>query len=410
LLTGKTLANGFRLADQDAFATARGEAFVATADNPSAVYYNPAGIAQLEGLAVRGGLYGICYDTIFTSTGPQNPGREFHSSADCAIVPQFFATYTPEEEPITFGLGVYAPFGGSMNWPEDTGFRSVALKSSLTYVTFNPVVALKVLPSLSLAAGVMANYGAIRLEQGLLANPNTFSIYNYFRFKGCGWAASYNGGALWQPLEQLSFGATIRSPASFKMEGKTAFQVPPNATTTQTRNAHAYFKFPLITTFGVSYRPTPKWNLEFDADYTDWSSMGATTIFQDLPATPNGVNQNAAVRLYWRASWMYEAGVTRYFDNGWHVSAGYVFNESSVPDTYYTPLVADMDRHFLSAGTGFKGKRFNFDVAYQFGYGPPHTVTGSLPSTIAGSNTGQRANGTYEFISHAAIVSVGMNF
>ena len=27
-------ANGFRLADQDAFATARGEAFVATADNP----------------------------------------------------------------------------------------------------------------------------------------------------------------------------------------------------------------------------------------------------------------------------------------------------------------------------------------------------------------------------------------
>ena len=31
-------AGGFRLPDQDAFATARGEAFAATADNPSAVY------------------------------------------------------------------------------------------------------------------------------------------------------------------------------------------------------------------------------------------------------------------------------------------------------------------------------------------------------------------------------------
>jgi hypothetical protein len=42
-------ANGFGLPDQDAFAMGRGEAFVATADNPSAIYYNPAGITQLKG-------------------------------------------------------------------------------------------------------------------------------------------------------------------------------------------------------------------------------------------------------------------------------------------------------------------------------------------------------------------------
>ena len=49
VLAGKVSANGFRLPDQDAFATARGEAFVATADNPSAIYYNPAGITQIRG-------------------------------------------------------------------------------------------------------------------------------------------------------------------------------------------------------------------------------------------------------------------------------------------------------------------------------------------------------------------------
>ena len=46
-------ADGFRLPDQDAFATARGEAFAATADNASAIYYNPAGISQLEGFNFR---------------------------------------------------------------------------------------------------------------------------------------------------------------------------------------------------------------------------------------------------------------------------------------------------------------------------------------------------------------------
>ena len=50
------LANGLRLASQDGFASARGDAFVATADNPSAIYYNPAGITQLEGNNVRAGF------------------------------------------------------------------------------------------------------------------------------------------------------------------------------------------------------------------------------------------------------------------------------------------------------------------------------------------------------------------
>src|SRR5438093_6439788 len=50
---------GTRIVDQDAAATARGEAFVATADNPSAIYYNPAGITQLDGFEARAGLYGI---------------------------------------------------------------------------------------------------------------------------------------------------------------------------------------------------------------------------------------------------------------------------------------------------------------------------------------------------------------
>src|SRR5688500_17253838 len=46
-LPASAFALGIRIADQDARATARGNAFTATADNPSAIYYNPAGITQL---------------------------------------------------------------------------------------------------------------------------------------------------------------------------------------------------------------------------------------------------------------------------------------------------------------------------------------------------------------------------
>jgi long-chain fatty acid transport protein len=406
VLALKASANGFRLPDQDAFATARGEAFVATADNPSAIYYNPAGITQLEGNDLRGGLYGIYLDSTFSppSSNP-NHGHTYDNQDNYAVVPQIFYTFTPTNMPVSFGLGVYVPFGGKSSWPQDTGFRSVALSGNLTYVTINPVVGWKILPSLSIAAGPMVNYVDMNLEQGLEAFAKP--LINYFRFTGNGWSVGYNLGLLWQPMEKLSFGATFRSPAKVTLDGQTEFEDQPFIPSSH-RSAQMDFTFPLSAIGGVSYRPTPKWNIEFDADYTDWSSFSSTTIHQANPPFP--LHPDIPVMLDWQASWMYELGVTRYFDNGWHASAGVVYNENSVPNARYTPLAADMDRYFFSAGTGYKGKHFNFDIAYQFGYGPTHTVTGSKPSSTPGQIAGQTANGNYDFISHAVSVSVGWRF
>ena len=409
ILAGKASANGFQLPDQDAFATARGEAFVATADNPAAIYYNPAGITQLEGNNLRGGLYGSNLDSSFSppNTAP-NHGHTYNNQDKYAAVPQLFYTYTPHDSSLSYGLGVYAPFGGKSSWPQDTGFRAVALDGSLTYLTINPVVAFKVSPSISIAAGVMVNYADMELEQGLgkFQKPLT----NFFRFTGNGWSMGYNLGLLWQPHEKVSIGATFRSSASVTLNGQTDFELQPypNLSQATNRSAHANFTFPFTVISGISYRPTPKWNIEFDADYTDWSSYDSTTIHQVNPPPP--LSPNVSLKLYWQPSWMYEFGVTRYFDSGWHASAGFVYNENSVPNKYYTPIVADMDRYFFSAGTGYKGKHFNFDIAYQFGYGPTHTVTGSKPPSTPGQIVNQNANGKYDFISHAISASVGWRF
>ena len=406
LLALKASANGLGLADQDAFATARGEAFTATADNPSAIYYNPAGITQLEGNNVRGGLYGIYFQPSYTPPSTAaNHGQTYYSSDTLAAIPQLYYTFTPTNFPVSFGLGVYAPYGGSTSWPQDTGFRAVALQSSLNYFTINPVVAFKVLPSLSIGGGVMVNYAKLDLEQGILRTqmPNT----NFFRFNGNGWSVGYNAGILWKPIDQLSFGASFRSSAKITFDGQTDIEQYPVIPTTQTRSAHTDFTFPWTVMGGLSYRPTPKWNLEVDVNYTDWSSFGSNTIHQ--ATKPPGITQDIPLLLDWQASWMYEAGVTRYFDNGWHVSAGYVYNENSVPNANYTPLVPDMNRNFFSIGTGYQGKTFNCDIAYQFGYAPTHTVTGSNPST-AGHIAGQTADGNYGFTSQAVTVSVGMHF
>ena len=166
-----------------------------------------------------------------------------------------------------------------------------------------------------------------------------------------------------------------------ELEGHTEFalQGRPGLDPPGRRSADLDLDFPWTGVLGVSYRPTRKWNLEFNVDYTDWSSLGTTAIRQSGASPPWPVQQNIPVKLGWQSSWMYSVGMTRYFEGGWRVSAGYVFSQNSVPDRYYTPLAADLDRHFFAIGFGHKGKTFDFDMTYQFGYGPDHSVSGSTP-------------------------------
>jgi len=399
--------NGMRLVSQDGFATARGEAFVATADNASAVYYNPAGISQIAGDQARSGVYGIYFDSTFRPpAAAANGGNTYHVKQNTAAAPQLFVTHEFADTPFTFGFGSYSPYGLGLEWPNDTGFYAVGTKSQVTYLRFNPVLSIKILPGLSIAGGAMVDYAKLELRQGLRATAQP--LPNTFQFSGAGWNVGYNFGLLWQAHSKVSIGVTYRSATYFNLSGNTDIQRAPVIPLAK-RDAEAGFVFPMTVAGGIAWKPTPQWNLEIDADYTDWSSLDRVTIHHFTPPNPP-LQQDYPFNLYWRPSWVFSAGLTRYFENGWHVSAGYVFNQSSVPDTYYSPLIADVDRHFLSVGVGNKGRKYDFDVAYQFGYGPDHNVIGSSPSSSTGFFIPQTADGTYDFVSHAILMTVGIRF
>jgi long-chain fatty acid transport protein len=403
-----TDGSGFDLPDTDAFAVGRGLAVTASPDNPSAVFYNPAGLTALPGNNLRVGYYGISLEPQYKN--PQT-GATYGNQESWGGLPQLFYSYGDEKHGLSLGFGIYAPAGLSMTWPDNTGFRTDGTKGSLEEIAFNPVIAYKLTDSLSIGAGVAANYANLDLRQGILWPGQP---YDQFRFQGDGWGVSGNFGILWQPIKQLSFGAALQTGTKINLNGYTTayndvgtplpqspYYYPPFSLRS---DAQADFQFPLKAEAGVSYRPTPKWNVEFDADYIDWDSLGTVNI-QQAHALGSLFPQDLPLTLDWDSSWYYELGVTRYLKNGWHVSAGYIFNQNSVSSAHYTTVAADEDRHYFSVGLGRKGKKFDFDIAYQFGYGPDRTVAGSAPSA-----TGQTADGTYSYLSHAVAVSVGWHF
>jgi long-chain fatty acid transport protein len=377
------LASGTRVGFKDAFATARGNAFVATADNPSAVYYNPAGLTRLEGAQFAGNLY-----TIALSSDYSGPGGAAAMSDNYHNVPSLYATWHPQGAPWAYGFGVYAPFGLSTEWPAGSPLRTFALKNEQTYTTYNFSGAWQFTPELSVGAGLTYNRVTTDLRRalGFLA-PN-----DLFRFEGRGDAVGLNLGLLWQPTPEHSFGLSYSHHTSVNLKG-TSSTIPLIAS----ESASARFPFPEVLILGWSWRPTPEWNIEADLDWTNWNRLGTVTIDKPSGATPLPFN--------WKSGYFYELGATRYLSGGWNVSAGYCYTQNSVPDATYTPAVPDSNRSFYSLGAGYRSGNFSADFAWQYADGGTRRVSGSPPSLI-----GATADGTYKNSINAFSLSAAYRF
>ena len=374
---------GIRIIDQDAEATARGDAFTATADNPSAIYYNPAGITQIPGDNFLVGAYGIYLQSKYS---PAN-GDTFRTKDQPQAAPQIFYTHAFDKVPVTLGVGLYAPFGFALQWPDNAPFRQMALRGGITYVTLNPVLAWRISDTLSIAAGLNVNYARADLENGIL--PFSFPP-NRFTFKGDGYSAGFNLGLMWQPTKQHSFGFSYHSESKMDLSGQSTVALP---TLVHDTHASTEFTFPQFMEAGYSFRPTPDWNFEADIDWADWHQLKTLTLAQ-------ANSSSVSLPFNWRSSFIYEAGVTRYLPKGYRVSAGYIFSQNSVPDSSFNPLVPDSNRNIFSAGVGQTNGSFSWDLAYQFAYGPDRAV----------NNTSFVDDGTYRFISHAISLSFGYHF
>jgi len=376
-------ASGTRVGFKDAFAMARGNAFVATADNPSAVYYNPAGLTQLSGQRLSASAYYVSLQSDY-----HNAASSASMSDDFHTVPQFFYSYKPSEARWAFGAGVYAPFGLSTEWAPNSPLRTFALKNEQTYLTFNLSAAYEVSPKFSIGGGITYNRVSTELSRAI----GVFGPDDLFRFKGDGHAVGYTIGALWKPAPEHSFGISYQAHTSVKMSGTT--DTIPLATA---EPSDATFVFPEVLILGYSYRPTPQWNLEVNLDWTNWNRLDTVTINKASGSVPLPFN--------WESGFLYEFGVTRYLTSNWNVSAGYLYTENSTPDSTYTPAVPDANRNFYSLGIGYNAGSIGANLAWHHAHSSPRTVTGSPPSLI-----GATADGTYDNAIDAFSLSLEWRF
>ena len=130
---------GFSIFEQGAKATGMSGAFVATADDPSAIFYNPAGLAQQREMTVLAGATFINFSNEFVG----DPNSEYTSGTEGkydrhTFVPPNMYAALPIGDNLTVGVGVFAAWGLRTDWQDPWVGRFVSRDADLKTTSVQP--------------------------------------------------------------------------------------------------------------------------------------------------------------------------------------------------------------------------------------------------------------------------------
>jgi len=210
-------ANGFQLPEQGVRAMGMANAFTAVADDASAMWYNPAGIAFLKGGNLMLGAVGILVPKVDFTGNSSNPfGTAAHASSDRKnfVIPHFHATYTDPKMGISYGLSVTSPFGletdfvaSGLTPSSSNPFSTSATFSRIELVNVNPNIALKITDHISIGAGFDYTY---------LKDVDLNNAFLTQNGDGDGWGG--NVGLLYKD-DMFSVGVTYRTQVAIRVTG-----------------------------------------------------------------------------------------------------------------------------------------------------------------------------------------------
>ncbi len=438
-------AGAFRVFDQSASGTAQGGAFTAQADDPSAIYFNPAGMGQLSGVQVSAGTLLLGGGTRFTGPAGTTTRGDFGGSVAFPPPSNFYITANLKNagvaalENIAVGVGVVSPFGVLYRYPNDAPFATAVTRQSLPLMDIKPSLAYKLSDQLSVGIGAdiytfAGFWGSGQAETHFTSSggPGLPAFGTPMEINGTDTAAGFNVSLLYTPLRNsdgrplVNVGLVYRSQATLHLNGQFL------ANGVRVADASTTLVLPQVFTGGMALWPvrdgSHEWKLEVDIDYTGWKSVrnldaslsnGTTIQF------PQNWRSTYTVMVGTEYKWLQPALLPH-----WEVAlrGGYWHSQTPIPDQSFTPTVPDADQHAVSTGWGFlckRGGRFlgviacgteegssfspkgiGIDVAYQLILYEPRTVSGNVhPVAIPGV-----VNGTYQTTYHVGSINLRVNF
>jgi long-chain fatty acid transport protein len=376
LVPALSFGAGFALFEHGTRAVALGGAFGATADDPTALYFNPAGIA-FQGAGYAVGVYFITESSTFDGANPY-PGEGYSVDMKKQIFYPVHLYYTSEiTNDLHWGIGVYNPFGLGTWWPDDYAGKYITKRVDLKVFNINPNLSYKFSDAFAVAVGVDYFYSNLSLTRSISSqavNPYTQQVaeigqvHLYTDFQG-GWG--WNAAFLAKLGGGVSLGASYRSNVTINYKGNASFiqfptgyadfdaivasQIPFG----QQPSAETSIEYPTEARLALAWHGQ-KWGVEADYVKMGWSS------FKELPITLPDYPQLSSVREEnYEDSATYRLGIEyKHSDKIWWQLGG-VYDKTPVPTASVSPLLPDADRKGVSLGASVAlSAKTRLDISY----------------------------------------------
>lgn len=342
-------------------------AFTAVADDPSAVFYNPAGLTQIGGTEIDAGAMLIFPNLDYTNTRTGSSS----SSTQTAVGYDVFLS-TDVVKPVVLGFGVYAPFARVTDYTANAAVGRVPQTSEFLRLDFVPTVALEVGPAVSLGVGFVAS--SITVRSNILG----------FDEHGSGSGFTGQGGVLFAPHPRVKLGLTYRGPMAAYVSGSGTLRG------VGTDHFHATVHFPGTASLGLAWQALDALLLACTVDWEMWSYV------KDIRRHyTNPVHQALGVTvLHAHDAYNFRLGViyTPWRQGEWR--AGYAYLTAAVPADHIVPAMPDYTGHAVSLGYSQIWKQFRLDLGYEFDVSPPRQSQSAI------------FPGTYKVTNHVLLVGV----
>ena len=243
-------------------------------------------------------------------------------------------------------------------------------------------------------------------------------------------AIGVNAGFLWDITDEWSVGMTWRSRMNMKVgKGRAALNYAspeaqqyllllnnlmkmtdkPEVIPGLDRGTfNAELPLPTVVTWGVSFRPTPKWELAVDLQWNGWSAYKALNV--EFNETELGIAPIYSVKNYSNTLAFRFGGQYRATD--WLTARmGMYVDESPVDSNYLNPETPSMTKVSYTAGLSFRPAKFvSIDLAYCYVSSADPERSGSYPIYQYGNPTQltEVFSGNYKL--HANVFSIGVGF
>ena len=439
---------GYGVYEQGACVMGRAGTGVASAcDDGSSIFFNPAGIASAERqqLSIGGTL--IAPKGSFT-----NDLSGFSSGLTDAVypVPNVYYVRPLGGGRAVVGVGLFAPYGLTTEWPDDFEGRFLGYKSRIAALYAQPTVALHLTRAVTIGGGIDVSFVKVNLRQRLelssqIASPPSTTFGNLgipygtdfgdINLSGSGHGIGYHVGLQIEALPGVTIGGRYLARQLVKIEDATAeisqimtgIILPANNPISAaaggtspvpldvllapqfgtggpltSQSGATWLRLPEQLVIGLAVQAAPRAKLLFDVQYTNWS------VFDRLQLDFEKLGQRVLREAY-RKTYGFRFGGEYALARAATLRAGYYTHGAAAPPESVTPNLPEGARNSFTLGFGTHLTRdLSVDLAYQYisqADRRGRTGDGGLAEPTASAN-----NGLYTFHAHLFGATLALAF